>query len=108
MTARMGLLFQPTTLALSAATISKVAAKPPASPRLTAVVAIPNSIAIEYDAVALELVREHPHRLIESGSRQQPRQRTNTMVDHRTLPPSPLWAGTDAKEDRVAQGWRRV
>jgi hypothetical protein len=57
--ARMGLLFQPATLALSAATISKVAVKPAApSSTDTTGVAVPNAKALtEYEAVALELVR---------------------------------------------------
>ena len=51
--------FHPTHLALSAATISKMPVKPPRSPRLTAPVSpfqTPETL-IEYDAVALELVR---------------------------------------------------
>jgi hypothetical protein len=53
-----GLLFTRPTLALSAATISKMPVKPLPSPRLTAPVSpfqTPGTL-IEYDAVALELV----------------------------------------------------
>jgi hypothetical protein len=62
---------------------------------------------IKYHAVALELVCEHPQ-LTESGSRQQPRQRTNTMVGHRTLPPSLPWAGRDGEGRSGGQGRRRA
>jgi hypothetical protein len=60
--------FHPTTHALSAATISKMPLKPPrSSPTDSTGVAIPNAKTLtEYDAVALELVREHPW-LAESG-----------------------------------------
>ncbi len=60
--AQMGLLFQPTTPALSAATISKMPLKPPVPSSTDSTgVAIPNAkTLIEYRAVARELVREHP------------------------------------------------
>ena len=56
--AQRGLLFHPTTPALSAATISKMPVKPPrSSPTDSTGVVIPNTgTLIEYDAVALELV----------------------------------------------------
>jgi hypothetical protein len=61
--------------ASSAATISKMPLNPPrSSPTDSTGVAIPNAKTLtEYDAVALELVREHPW-LTETGSRQRPRQ----------------------------------
>jgi hypothetical protein len=57
----MCLLFHPTTPVLPAATISKMPLKPPRpSSAESTGVGIPNAkMLIEYDAVALELVREH-------------------------------------------------
>src|SRR5258707_5050107 len=72
---QMGLLFHPPPPALAAATISKMAVKPPSPPRTTALVSPlrTTKTLTEYDAVALELVSEHPL-LTEIGSRKRPRQ----------------------------------
>jgi hypothetical protein len=60
---------------LAAATISKMPVKPLPPPRLTPLVPPfrTTKTLTEYDAVALELVREHPL-LTEIGSYQRPRQ----------------------------------
>jgi hypothetical protein len=68
--------------------------KPPhSSPTDSTGVVIPNTgTPIEYDAVVLELV-PLAHR----------NPATDTMVEHRSLPPSPLGQVGKAKEDRAAR-----
>jgi hypothetical protein len=76
---QMGLLFRPTTPGLVRCNDFKDASKAaaPSSTDSTGV-AIPNAkTLIEYHAVALEMVREHPW-LTEIGSRQRPRQHAFT------------------------------
>jgi hypothetical protein len=57
---QMGLLFHPTTPALAPATISKTPLKPLPPPQHRCRHSENAKTLIEYHAVALELVREHP------------------------------------------------
>src|SRR5215470_9768488 len=69
--------------------------KPPrSSPTDSTGVVIPNKgMLIEYDAVALELV------LLAHGN-----PATHTMVEHRSLAPSPPWAGRDGEGRSGSKG----
>jgi hypothetical protein len=82
-------------VAFSAATISKMPVKPPrSSPTDSTGVAIPNTgTLIDYDTVALELVR-YGH-----GN-----PATDTMVEHRSLAPSPHWPGRDGEGRSGSKG----
>jgi len=78
--------------ALAAATISKMPLKPAAPSRLTAPV---SSECQNVDQVSRRRAGTGARTSVthRNRSRQRPRQRTNTMVEHCFLPPSPPWAG---------------